>query len=318
MPLYDLFPWNISSPVAFLVFYASLTAAAYFFVRWRARRVLEPAPISKATEGSGPYRDPQSTQAPSVRRALEIAELRGGALAVRHAILATLSAAGVLVVEAGRLRLLTEPAADPEVRLLQRAIARSKPTTDEAIVSAALGVATSLRSQHLEGLAAAGLYPTSAQRDRAALVALGVTALVFAVGLVRLFRGLSLDHPVFFLGIEMLVALAVLGRAALHVPRTEAAQQRLEELSVTALPSATRTRMSKSPEPEDVALASAVFGIAAGPAATSVAALAAAALTARVSGGSSCSGGCGGGGCGGGGCGGGGCGGGGCGGGCGG
>ncbi|MFO0683998.1 MAG: TIGR04222 domain-containing membrane protein [Sandaracinus sp.] len=297
MPLYDLFPWNISSPAAYLSFYALLAIGALLALRAYTRAVLEPVPPPASLErpkGEGPYRISRRGRARTLPQALELAELRAGTSGVRDAILAALAASGVLRAEKNGLVLSDVASEDPEVRPLQESLLARDARRDRSVVDAATSIARELGPTLRESLTRAGLHPTKAQRARAWRAGLAVGAALAFVGLVRITRGLSLDHPVTFAMIETLVAAALALAVGAHVPRSRAGTRHLEGLAVDALPAAVRARSSARVSMIDAALASAILGVTAGHAATSVAQAASAVLH-QGSG----DGGCGGGGCGG-------------------
>jgi uncharacterized protein (TIGR04222 family) len=305
MSLFDVFPWNVESGPAFLAGYASVSILVLSVLAIFVRTILDRPATEEAPLGI--YRSPARTLTLDV--AWLAADLRGGLVAVREAMLAALVTAGGLTrADDGTYAVSDAPLDDRSLETLRRRIAHGGKTTAAALSSEALVVAGLERHARRAVLEAGGLVPSKAQRSRAAWVTSAVAAPLLGIGFVRVLRGVDLHRPIGFL-LAMLVGIGIAAIAiAVVEPRTAAARAWLETMSSDTLSHAFRARTGGA-SVLDAGLAAAVFGLASLDAAPAFAALSSSlSAAATSSGGSSCSSGgssCGGGGCGGGGCGGG-------------
>jgi uncharacterized protein (TIGR04222 family) len=290
-------PLNLSGP-EFLQFYALVLAAAFvtaavlrYFLRW-------------------PGGEPQL----GIRGfdAYETALLAGNDKTVIHAALAGLVHRGLLEADTVKRRLKATDAQSPKLHPLESEFYRQIKSTGVIEVDDALRMSPThtMRVMH-ERLETRGLLMTDTQAAIARFVPLIVALLVPALGVMKVFVGVSRNRPVgyliIFIIVSVVLAFWLFGRAAY---RSRSGDKALASIRRDARALRSAARAPDRLATNDVSMAVALFGLGA----VSVGALAdlrSALRPPQRTGGSSWGSGCGGGGCGGGGCGGG-CGGGGC------
>jgi len=241
--LFDSWPFNMESGPSFLGFFALLAVSALavatvasdrygWVMDWAAVRAAHArtTPETTSTSADAPYRDVSSAPRAAPRHAVgsvpgpdhywAIAYLRQGTSAVRDLAFSTAMANGLLTVhDVNRADLLVHrelgPPDDPVMRsmydkLTTAGAPSSEPDTQTVVSFAAALVAASAAAGAHElrlalELADSGLTRARSTCARMRAIVFGVGAGVECIGIARILRGISLDHPVELLVFECIV-----------------------------------------------------------------------------------------------------------------
>jgi uncharacterized protein (TIGR04222 family) len=222
--LFDVWPLDIDSGPAFLLFYLVASVTLLSLARGTAALIGNAmddtggAPSSRPDAvAAGPYRVVGSGSRfavgtiPRLEDAWAVAYLRGGLTGLRDALLVAAGAANWVVAVEGsdELRVARGPTAeDPVLETLRASLPEGRrPTAD--VLRAATSTANVVRPSLDALLRAEGLLLRKEVGMAKAACVLAATSLLLLVGVVRCARAETLRHPYTLLVVEMVVLTAV-------------------------------------------------------------------------------------------------------------
>jgi len=197
----------------------------------------------------------------------DVAYLRGGAVAVAEATLASLLRRGTIAVDdTGERLVLVSPAGGiaSKTRIESEFLASLEPGASWAVADMRDGLAA-LATRLAEPLERQGLAFSAGQRQSLGLVFCLPMLAVLALGLAKMVVGVSRGRPVsilFFFCIATAVAALVMSRHRSFVTAAGRAALRRARAQNEALRE-TASRRTANLSPDDVALAAALFGLGA-------------------------------------------------------